>query len=288
MLPRPSRSLGASALLVASLGGAPAIEAQFPGFPDQAELRRKAVIGNVLVGGVTAALRAHATKKSTVRALAWGLVGGAVIAGGKSIAAGPGNAAVASGTVLSTVGTAIVANAAAGRQPLSELPVSVAMVRLTVRPFDDDKMDFAINAYETSVIAHHFIRGGLAVDWKRSAQLGTFAFTTVGREIVFDGDIADGVASGPTAVVSEFARDPEGTWRHEAVHVHQHRFAQHAVGLPVESALRERFRLARRIPRWIDLGVLVPLYGAAEWAISGRNGVTRKLGEQDADAFERR
>jgi hypothetical protein len=274
-------------LLAASVSGAGDLSAQFPA-RDHAAVQRKAVIGNVLISGAIAGVRARIAKKSTVRAVAWGLAGGTVIGGGKLVGSGPGAPAMVSSTLLTTVGTAMVGNAGAGRNPLSEVPVSFAMLRLRLRPFADDKLDVTVNAFDTGIIAHTLLRDGLAVDWRRSAQVGTFVFMTRRREIILDGDIADGVAVGPIAVVSEYAFDKELVWRHEAIHLQQYRFASYALALPVEEYLRERFRPARKIPRWLDLGIIAPLYMAGELAVAGRDGPTYKLREQDAEAFERR
>ena len=274
-------------VLVALLGCAGDVRAQFPA-PDQTAVQRKAVIGNVLISGAIAGVRARVAKKSTVRAVMWGLAGGTVIGGGKLVGSGPGAPAMVSSTLLTTIGTAIVANAGAGTNPLSEVPVSFAMLRLRLRPFDEDKLDVSVNAFDTGIIAHTILRDGLAIDWRRSAQVGTFVFMTRRREIMLEGEIADGVAVGPIAVISEYAFDRELVWRHEAVHLQQYRFASHALTLPVEEYLRERFRPARKIPTWLDLGILAPLSLAAERVIMGRDSPTYRLREQDAEAFARR
>jgi hypothetical protein len=248
-----------------------------------------AVFGsNVLLGGLTAAARALVSGHDPARAFAIGALGGAVHFSGKLVGPMSGFPGGLPGVVLSSTGTAIVSNAGRGAGLFEELYIPVGPLRLRFAPRASRKVRLAINAYETGELARNLARSGMALDWEHSASSGTFAFVTRGTHIRMpDGKLVQGVAAGSLVVISAFAADPSRVRRHEFVHVQQYWFLDEALGRPIEGYLRTRIPGGRRIPRWLELGVVPPALGWMEIALFGHDGPVRRLVESEAEMLER-
>jgi hypothetical protein len=238
---------------------------------------------NVLLGGLTAATRALIEGHDPARAFAIGAIGGAVHFGAKLI--GPG--ASVAGMAVGATGTAIVANAGRGVSPLDELYLPVGPLRLRVTPRASPKFRVAVNAADAVTLTWNLARPGLVVDWGRTASNGTFVFLTENRRIRFVDREVSGVAAGSTIILSAFATQPGRTMRHEVAHVHQHFFLDEAWGRPVEEYLRRRVSPARRLPRWLELGIVPPALGMLEQGVFGRDGPMSRLKESEAEMLER-
>lgn len=237
---------------------------------------------NVLLGGLTAAARALIHRHDPARAFAIGALGGAVHFGAKLI--GPGTSLA--GVALGATGTSIVVNAGRGVSPLDELYVPVGPLRLRVTPRASRKLRLAVHAYEAVVLAGNLTRPGLAMDWGRTASTGTFVLRTDNRRIRVDDHEAYGVAVGSLIVMSAFSDDPARTAKHELVHVHQYLFLDEALGRPVEEYLRRIVPMARRLPRWLELGIVPRGLGLLERSFFGRDGPVFRLAESEADMLE--
>jgi hypothetical protein len=238
---------------------------------------------NLLLGGLTAATRALIEGHDPARAFAIGAVGGAVHFGAKLI--GPGTSLA--GVAVGATGTSIVVNAGRGVGPLDELYVPVGPVRVRVTPHASRKLWVAINATDAVVLTRNLARPGLVMDWGRTASNGTFVFLTENKRIRFEGREVDGVAAGSTIVISAFATQPTRTTRHELTHVHQNFFLEEAWGRPAEEYLRRRVPGARRLPRWLELGIVSPALGMLEQGLFGGDGPMRRLKESEATMLER-
>jgi hypothetical protein len=238
---------------------------------------------NVLLGGLTAATRALIHGHDPARAFAIGAVGGAVHFGAKLI--GPGTSLA--GVAVGATGTAIVVNAGRGLSPLDELYVPVGPLRLRVTPRASRKFRVAVNATDAVVLVHTLSRSGLAIDWGRSASSGTPVFLTENRHIRFADRDAHGIAAGSIIVLSAFATQPARTMKHELTHVHQNFFLDEAWGRPMEEYLRRRVSGARRLPRWLELGIVPPALGMLEQSVFGRDGPVRRLKESEAEMVAR-
>jgi hypothetical protein len=238
---------------------------------------------NVLLGGLTAATRALIEGHDPARAFAIGAIGGAVHFGAKLI--GPGTALA--GVAVGATGTAIVVNAGRGVSPLDELYVPVGPLRLRVTPRSSRKVRLALHGYDAVVLARNLARPGLVMDWGRTASSGTFVLRTDNRRIRSGDREYGGVAVGSLIVMSDFTTDPARTARHELVHVHQYWFVDEALGRPVEEYLRRRVPVARRLPRWLELGIVPPALGMLEQSIFGRDRPVIRLGESEAEMLER-
>jgi hypothetical protein len=287
-----TRVAGAVLVAAISLVHSPGIvAAQEPWPPSTSrDVQRLAVLGgNVLLGGLTAATHALISRRDPARAFALGAFGGAVHFAGKYVGPLSGFPGGVAGVVLSSTGTAIVSNAGRGVSPLDELYVPVGPLRLRFVPRESRKVRLAVNAFETGVLARNLARRGMRLDWEESAASGTFTFVTQDRHIRMpDGDLVQGVAAASTIVISAFSADRSRTARHEFAHVQQHWFMQETWGRPVEDYLRARVPGLRRIPKWLELGVVPPTVAVLEAAIWGSDGPLLRLQESEAGMLERR
>ena len=239
--------------LVASPSGAPA--------QTSARAARPASIitWNVLIGGGTAAVRAFIAERNVVRAFVEGAAGGAVHVAGKYVGTRERDGAGIAGLLLASEGTSIVVNASEGIGIFDRTTVPVGPLRLTYARAHPTRLRATLNAWESAMIAHNLLRTGLRVNWRRTGSYGALVFDAPYRWILTDGDRADGVtAAAPVVVISGFARDAELVMRHEATHLYQCWFMQDAWGLPLERALRARVPALRKIPSWLDLGIIAP------------------------------
>jgi hypothetical protein len=264
--------------------GATAAGAQLPQQSDPNSVGVTASFGiNVLIGGVTAATRAWLEGHDPARAFAYGAIGGAVHFGAKLI--GPGAALV--GPAVGATGTSIVVNAGRGVSPFDELYLPVGPVRLRFTPRAPRKVRVAFHAHNAVVLAGNLARDGLVMDWARTGSSGTFVLRSDNRHIVSGGREVEGLANASVIVMSDFAADPDQTERHEVVHVHQYWFIDEAVGRPIEEYLRRAIPGARRIPRWLELGVVPPALAIIERSLFGRDGPVYRLIESEAEMLSR-
>lgn len=241
--------------------------------------------GNMLIGGFTAATRALLAGDDPFRAFAIGSIGGAVVLAGKYLAVEPGTGML--GLATHSIGTSVVANAGRGVSPLDEITVPLPGVRFRFTPRAERKVRVALNAFELAVATQYAVRDGLAVDWGYTLATGALVFNATHRHVQFDETNVDGAATGPVALISAFADDPDRTARHEIVHVYQNWFTQEAWGRPIESYLRSRMPFGDRIPSWIEFGVGSPVLLLVEHWVVGRRG-TILLEEAEAGLLERR
>lgn len=275
-------------LLLAVVGLAPPerASAQYgrrgPTFP-----AARVAAANALIGGTTAAVRAALGHRNVTRAFATGAIGGVVHAGGKVAVNGSGDLAPWLGLAVSSIGTSITANAGQGLLPLEELhlPVGSARIRWSSRAPRSPRL--AINLVETAIAIVHFRTPNLAFDARRSLRSGAFVFETRRRTIVSGGDEVSGVAFGSTMVISQFASNPDRTFRHEVVHVRQFQFFEEVLGRPLEGVVRSR-RGLRRIPSWLEVGGFWPGMRTLEGALLGRDSPVYRHMETEADLLTRR
>jgi hypothetical protein len=243
---------------------------------------------NALLGGMTAATRAYFAGRDPLRAFGLGTLGGITTYTGKSVGAGEGTFNGWGGVALGAAGASVVDNAGSGVGPLEELSFPVASARLRIKPYAERKLAISVNAFESLVVAHYLARPGLSPDWGRSARSGAMVFTSDNTSIVVRGEEANGMAIGPVVIISGRAQDPLRTGRHEMIHVHQHWFANEVWGRRSERYLLNHFPGGRRIPQWLDVGLLVPGLRLAEFGIWGLNrGPIARVLEAEARMLER-
>ena len=249
-----------------------------------------AVFGtNVLLGGVTAATRALIGRRDPARAFALGALGGAVHFSGKLVGPLSGFPGGIPAVVLGSTGTAIVSNAAHGLGIFDELLVPVGPLRVRYARSEPRKIRLAVNAYDAVDLARNLARAGMTLDWDESAASGTFAFVTRGTLIkLSNGDLAGGLQTGSSFIISSLSTDRRRTARHELVHVQQYWFLQEAIGRPVEAYLRARVPGGQYVPRWLELGIVPPVLGWTENVIFGRDGPVYRLAQSEAEMLESR
>jgi hypothetical protein len=237
---------------------------------------------------VTAATRAYFGGHDPLRAFGLGTLGGMTTFTGKSVGAGGGTFNGWGGLALGAAGASVVDNAGSGVGPLEELSFPLASVRLRIKPYAERKIAIGVNAFESVLVAHYLVRPGLSPDWGRSARSGTMVFMSENTSIVVRGQEANGLAIGPVVVISGRAQDPSRTGRHEMIHVQQHWFAHAVWGRRSERSLLNHVGGGRRIPQWLDVGVLVPGLRLAEFGIWGLNrGPIARVLEAEARLLER-
>lgn len=270
-----------------ALCGASSATAQTSHEPARGATTAEVIGGNILIGGVIAATRALFTDADPVRAFALGALGGGIHVAGKNLAVEPGVAKAWAGHIVASTGTSIVSNAGRGKRLLDEISIPLASARIRVTPFDDTKVRFALNVFESAMIVRHAVRDGLAINWSRSLSTGVVVFVAEGKRIFYGDREFGGFAVAPTVVVSSLGQDLDRVVRHEVIHVHQQWLVQEAIGRPVESAIRGRLKLARRIPHWLEFGVFGPgflLLG--DWMTDGKG--LYNLMQAEAELLERR
>jgi len=240
------------------------------------------VAGNAVLGGLTAAAHAAIARKPIGRALVTGALGGLAHGAGKAMSPRAGVAAIAFGAV----GTSVVANAGRGAHPFDEVVLPLGPARVRVTPHGPRAVGVAINAYETAMLAHRALQPATRVDWALSARAGTIVLRTSRELRSPSGWRAAATTTGTTITLSDHASQPAETYAHERVHVQQEWFLQETWGRPVEAALRRRTPGLRRLPRWLELGVVPPALLELEGETLGRDGPMRASREWEARSLE--
>ena len=255
--------------------------------PDQLSSARLAVFGgNVLLGALTATTHALLVHENPFKAFTLGALGGAVHFAGKMVGTGPGIPSGLAGVAIASTGTAIVANAGAGRSLFHELYIPVGALRVRWQP-GTTRLRLGINAFETGVTVRNLLRPGLEVDWNRSAATGALVFVTK-RFIEHDGQIVGGIAVTPIVVISASSTDPDATLRHEAIHLKQGQFLDETWGRPIDEYLRRRIPFVRWVPRWIEPGLASPGILGLDDAVFGKNAPLHRLRESEARILHHR
>jgi hypothetical protein len=246
-----------------------------------------ALAWNALIGGATSATRAWFGHRDVSKAFMTGVFGGAVHYSGKWVASrSPAFPNGLAGLAISSTGTSIVSNAGAGIRPLDELLYPVGPFRIRSNAGNWSRPHFEVNAFEAAIVARNLARPGLTIDWTRSASSAGLIFLAPDKYIVAGDESVAGVAQGPVAIISGFAQNPDQTTRHEVVHLHQHWFVQDAWGRPIEAELRQRVKPLRRVPRWLQFGVLSPALILLDDALL-RGALRKGAVEPEADLLER-
>lgn len=274
------------AIATVALCRASAVSAQLHE-PARGATTAEVIGGNILIGGLIAASRALFTDADPLRAFARGAFGGGIYVAGKNLTVEPGAAKAWLGHLVASTGTSMVSNAGRGERMLGEIRIPLASVRIRVTPFDEAKVRFAVNLFETAIIVRHAVRDGLELDWRESVSRGALMFIARDKRVFFGDEEVAGFALAPTTVVSSFARDLDSVFRHEMVHVHQQWFLQETVGRPLEATIRNRTRFLRLMPRWLEIGVVGPGILLLDDHVFGGRGLGNAL-EAEAELLERR
>ena len=243
---------------------------------------------NGLVGGLTSAVRAGVGGNDVRKPFLVGVLGGSVYGAGKTLGSRGHLASAIAGSVVSGLGSSVVANGGRGAGWADELMVPAGPLRARFFRRERDRFRLHVNATEALFAVEAFAHPDLRVDWKRSAAAGAFVFVTDERQLQHRGDVVGGMANTSVIVLNAFAGDADRVLRHEIAHVHQYWFQQENWGKPIEDAARRVDVIGRWVPSWIEIGFVVPVLRAAELKAFGYPGPLRRMKESEAATLERR
>lgn len=226
---------------------------------------------NAAIGMVTATawslVRGHGFSDGLRQGAERGLVGGAVIAAGRQIAASPFASSGFTGREVSAAGISLITSAGSEHVTLSFPvgPVSFALV-------DGRSFDWRINAVNTIAAVVNSASATNRIDARLSLSSGTLVFRGDRRTFHTSSGEATGSEAFASIKLAQDAFDGSGAAPralfHENVHVLQDDFLTIAVTNPMERAAIDRSLLGRRISRHVDIGLLsVILTGTANGAI---------------------
>jgi hypothetical protein len=216
--------------------------------------------GNALLGGLSAGVLHKVRGGDFGRAFLKGLAGGAVVYGGKRVAAERFGGAGLVGRELAAVGSSMVRNAGEGRGTLEQvvLPVGPLWVRLqSARPFVRAQVDVVSLGW----LLYGLTESELRFDAGMSLSAGTPVFLTHNRIVLADSDTAHAggtVAPGVLVLADvplfgrEFARR---TFEHERIHALQLDQIFMTMTDPVTDAAMLRVPGLRRLEPWIEINL---------------------------------
>jgi hypothetical protein len=243
-------------------GSTPALaQVRFESHPS----REQMLLGNILLGGVSAGAGALISGHKVLPALVKGVAGGAVAYAGKEIIAREGTVAAWTGRQVGAVGSSVVMNAVRGRSPLDEIVLPLGLVRLYVSPQKrvvQPRLDLAgILAF--GLVA---VRKNTSFDMSASLSSGALVFSQNPRFDEAPGVHRAGVLridNLPDVTSSGDEFTTAGVTTHELIHAAQYDFVSIAWSVPVERALLGRSETGRKVSKYLDLGLIVPLWGFA-------------------------
>lgn len=282
-------SVVAVVLLVASIPSAAAaqVEARTGRIaPNEAGL---ALAGNMLVGAVTAAAGALFNGGDLPRALRVGAFGGAIHFVGKVLGSAHGGPSGLLGGAVADLGSSVVANAGRARSAFDSISFALGPGRLRLAPGSGRMPRLTLNLYEAVILGYVVSRREYRLNWSHSVSHGTLVFET--REpwlLEHEGIAANGATVGSVVVVSRAAPNMRLTLDHERTHAYQERFLQESWGRPLEQKMRVTVPQLRRLPSWLELGIVLPsMLFIERKAFGPGRGPLVRLMEWEAERFER-
>lgn len=184
-----------------------------------------------------------------------GLVGGAVMAAGRQIAASPFAGSGFAGREVSAVGISLITSAGRDHVTLS-FPVGPVAFQVV----DGRSFDWRINAVNAIAAVVNSVSATDRIDAGLSLSSGTLVFRGDRRTFHTSSGEATGSEAFASIKLAQDAFDGSGVVPralfHENVHVLQDDFLTTAVTNPIERAAIERSSLGRRISRHVDIGLL--------------------------------
>jgi hypothetical protein len=243
---------------------------------------------NAIAGGVTGAVRALLTGGDVSRAVTRGMVGGAVVYLGKTVATSHWDGAAFTGRAIAGFGSDVVRAATDTTPLLPQLELAIGPVR--VRPVRARGAPrIRLNVFQSAMLMRALVEPGMRLDWGRSVGSGTPIFVTHGTVLRHDGKAPGGIyTSGFVVIQDRLVHEMDQTFRHEMIHVLQYDFFERAWVDPVEDALRRAHPWTRRVPDWMQAGLMAPaLFGLIGVFLDQDQGV-RGLIEEEAAWFENR
>jgi hypothetical protein len=235
--------------------------------------RGKLIAANVLIGGAVGGLGEVINGRSFWRGFLNGSAGGAVVFTGKCLIAQETPATNWLGRASVAVGSSMVANAAAGRQALSRLVIPVGPVRF-YRDNRTKKTTAKLDMQQIAVATYMEMQPTTSFDFALSRKAGGVVFYDRGTESAVE-------VSG---VIRVWSKDIGSTFAHELTHVAQGEFVAIAMEEPLERWLLGKVPGGKAVNRYVDLGILSPVWAGLNEIIKTRE----RPWEKEAASFAAR
>ena len=221
--------------------------------------RTKLIAVNVLIGGAAGGAGELINGRSFWRGFLNGSAGGAAVFAGKCLIAQETPATNWLGRGSVAVGSSMVANAAAGRPALSRLVIPVGPVRF-YRDNRTKKTTAKLDMQQIAVATYMEMQPTTSFDFALSRKAGGLVFYDRGTESAVE-------VSG---VIRVWSKDIGSTFAHELTHVAQGEFVAIAMEEPLERWLLGKVPGGKAVNRYMDLGILSPVWAGLNELIETR------------------
>lgn len=221
--------------------------------------RAKLIAVNVLIGGAVGGAGEVITGRSFWRGFLNGSAGGAVVFGGKCLIAEQTPVTNWLGRATVAAGSSIVANAAAGRPALSRFVIPAGPLRI-YRDNPSRRTTVKIDLQQAAVATYMEMQPTTSFDFALSRKAGGLVFYDKGTESAVE-------VSG---VIRVWSKEIGSTFAHELTHVAQGEFVAIAMEEPLERWLAPKVPWGKAINRYVDIGILSPVWAGLNELIRTR------------------
>lgn len=228
---------------------------------------------NALLGGVSAGVMQRLHGGSFSDGFVRGLLGGAVIYGGKRVAVERFGGAGLAGREIAAVGASMIRNVGEGRGMLEQIVLPVGPFRVYLQS-SGPRVRVRADAYAVGWLLYGIHESELRFDAGMSLSAGTPVFASDNRLILTGSDSAHagGLARPGMIMVADipaFGREnARRTFEHERVHVIQMDQIFLTMTDPVEDYVLLRIPILRRIEPFIDINLSAELLDLLSGGIS--------------------
>ena len=211
--------------------------------------RGKLIAVNVLLGGAAGGVGEVINGRSFWRGFLNGSAGGAIVFSGKCLIAQQTPATNWLGRATVAVGSSVVANASAGRLAFSRVILPLGPLRV-YRDNRGRKTTFKLDFQQLAVATYMETRPGTSFNLALSRKTGG---------IVFYDEFAVSAVE-VSGVIRVYSKDVGSTFAHELTHVAQGEFVAIVLEEPLERWLLAKLPGGRAVNRYVDLGILSPVW----------------------------
>lgn len=215
---------------------------------------------NALLGGLSAGILQELKDGSFRDGFLDGLLGGAVIYGGKRISAERFGGAGLVGRQVAAVGASIVRNSGEGRSRLEQVRLPVGPVWLHLQS-SAPRVRATIDVYTAGWMLRAIAEPALSFHTGMSVSAGALVFVTDNQVILSGTDTthALGIAEAGVLLIADipaFGRQfARRTFEHERVHVLQMDQIFLTITDPIEDAAVDQLPYVRRLNRYVELNM---------------------------------
>ena len=235
--------------------------------------RTKLIAINVLIGGAVGGAGEAISGRPFWRGFLNGSAGGATVFAGKCLLAAESPAANWLGRATVATGSSMVANASAGRPVLSRLVMPIGPFRF-YRDNRSRKTTLKLDIQQLAVATYMEMQPATSLDFALSRKTGGMVFFDRGTESAVE-------VSG---VIRVWSKDIGSTFAHELTHVAQGEFVAIAMEEPLERWLLAKIPGGRAVNRYVDLGILSPVWAGLNELIAAPD----RPWEKEASSFGHR